>query len=204
MNDERMKELLDNADRAAGAPRFHPVSAAGIRRRLRRRRMVRLGVPAAAAAVLLVGAFLWTVCTRTREATPETPTPRIVALEERIQQLQAQTDATLRLVHDVLERDRAERHLAALEAKLASIGDPMKEIERQVDRAAFGMLYYADRLYNELHQTESAVEAYEEIIQVFPDNQWADVARERLSEIKKVRINKSEMKGATKWERQRV
>ena len=204
MSEERIKELLHSADAAAGAPRFDRVSAAGIRRRLRRRRVVTLGVPAAAAAVLLVGACLWTVFKRPRISTPETPPPRIVALAEQIEQLQAQTDATLRLVHEVLERDRAERHLAALEAELASIPDPMREIERQVDRAAFGMLYYADRLYNELSQTESAVEAYQEIIQVFPDNQWADVARERLSEIKKVRINKSEMKGETKCARQRV
>ena len=204
MSEERIRELLVSADETAGAPRFAPVCAAGIRRRIRRRRMVTLGLPAAAAAAVLVGACLWAVYTRTQGSRPDHSGQRIVALEEQIKQLQAQTDATLRLVHDVLERDRQERHLAALEAELAGIPDPMKEIERHVDRAAFVMLYSADRLYKELNETESAVEAYKEIIQVFPNNQWADVARERLSEIEKVRINKSEMKGETKCERQRV
>jgi hypothetical protein len=52
-----------------------------------------------------------------------------------------------------------------------------------------------------LNQTESAVAAYKEVIQLFPTNQWANVARERLSQIEQRRINKSdEQKGAPKWE----
>ena len=49
-----------------------------------------------------------------------------------------------------------------------------------MDKTAFLLIYQADRLYKELNQTESAVAAYKEIIQLFPTNRWADVARERL------------------------
>ena len=109
--------------------------------------------------------------------------------------MRAQTDATLRLVQEVLAKDRQERHLAALEAELASIPDPKVEIERQVDKTAFILVYQADRLYKELNRTESAVEAYKEVIQLFPKNRWADVARERLSQIEQRQINKSDTKG---------
>jgi outer membrane protein assembly factor BamD (BamD/ComL family) len=56
-----------------------------------------------------------------------------------------------------------------------------------VDKTAFLLIYQADRLYKELNQTESAVTAYQEVIQLFPDNRWAQVAKERLAEIGKHR-----------------
>jgi hypothetical protein len=204
VNEETIKDLLRRADVAAPAPSFGPVTAAHLRRRLHHRRIVALGMPAAAAAVVLVGAGLWHLKTGTR-VTPRAPEPIAVAeLESQIRELRAQSDATLKLVREVLERDRRERHLAAMEDELARIGDPMQEIQRQVDKTAFVMVYQADRLYKELNQTESAVEAYKEVIQLFPDNRWADVARERLSQIEKRQINKSDRKGEPKCGPQRV
>jgi tetratricopeptide (TPR) repeat protein len=155
-------------------------------------------VPLAAAAVILVGTGI--LITRTR---PEQPLPepqRIASLETQIEQLRAQTDATLRLVQEVLEKDRQQRRLASLEAELSSIPDPRLEIERQVDKTAFILVYQADKLYKELNQTESAVAAYKEVIQLFPKNQWADVARERLSKIERRQINKSDEEGEPRCE----
>lgn len=203
MNEEQIGRLLARADETAGEPRFGPVTVAGIRRQARRRRLVRGVAPMAAAAVVLVGVTLWGVCTQTQR--PEPPPQRIASLEEQVRQLQAQTDMTLRLVQEVLEKDRQERRLAALKAELASIPDPVKEIDRQVDKTAFILVYQADKLYKELNQTESAVRAYKEVIHLFPTNQWADVARERLSRIEERRINKSESeKGEAKCEPRNV
>lgn len=109
----------------------------------------------------------------------------MAALEEQVRQLQERTDATLRLVENVLAQDRRQRRLDDAEAELASAPDPMEQVQRQVDKAAFVLIYQADRLYRELNRTESAVAAYKEIIQLFPTNRWAEVARERLAEIDK-------------------
>ena len=183
MSDERLKELLQRADETAGAPVFRHPHTGEIRRRVFRRRLK-----------MTVGS----ICLRTERTPPQQP--RIATVETQLRQLQTQTDAVLKLVHEVIEKDRQKGQLAALEAELASIPDPAEEIERQVDKAAFVMLYQADRLYKELRQTESAVEAYREIIELFPENQWADVARERLSQIQKHRINKSKTEGERKCE----
>jgi TolA-binding protein len=158
-----------------------------------------VAVPVAGAAVVVIAASLWFVCTHQQAARPESSPQRIVSLEERVKQLQVQTDAALKLVQEVLERDRQARHTAALEAELASIPDPMAEIDRQLDKTAFVLVYQADRLYKELNQTESAVAAYKEVIQLFPKNRWADVARERLSEIEKHRSNQIDASGESKW-----
>jgi tetratricopeptide (TPR) repeat protein len=199
VNEEQIGQLLAKADETAGDPTFRRITTAGIRRRVRRRRLVRVAVPASLAAVLAVTAALSALSMLTRK--PQAAPQRIASLEEQVKQLQARTDVTLKLVQEVLERDRQDRRLAALETELASIPDPVREIDRQVDQTAFILVYQADKLYKELNQRESAVAAYKEVIQLFPTNRWATVARERLSQIEQPRLNKSENeKGEPKWQ----
>jgi hypothetical protein len=200
VREEQIKNLLQQADEAVGAAAFRRPDTGEIRRRVRRRQRMKFALPIA--AVLLLGAVVWSLCQRDKPPMPSEQ--RLATMEAQIEQLQAQTEEVLKLVHEVLQKDKQERRLAALEAELARIGDPAGEVEQQVDRTAFVMLYQADRLYKQLRRTESAVEAYKEIIQLFPENQWAEVARERLSEIKKHRINKSQTQGERKCERRSV
>jgi uncharacterized protein YoxC len=200
VNDERIRQLLRNADSDAGPPALGPIRIARLRQRVFRRRLVAAALPAA--AVVLIGTAVWNTYFRPHPGREQEQ--KIATLETQVRQLQAQTDAVLRLVREVAESDRRERRLDALETELAGIGDPMKEIERQVDKAAFVMVYEADRLYQQLNQTESAVEAYKEVIRLFPRNRWANVARERLSEIQEHRFNKAETEGETKCEPRNV
>jgi tetratricopeptide (TPR) repeat protein len=196
VSEEQIKKLLQEADVTARRPVFNPVAAGRIRQRIHRRRVMRSAGLTAAAAVVVVAATLWIVCMQRQKPQPEQQ--RIVSLEMQVRELQVQTNATLKLVQEVLEKDRQDRHLASLEAELSSIPEPMMEIERQVDKTAFLLVYQADKLYKELNQTESAVAAYKEVIQLFPKNRWADVARERLSQIEKRQINKSDKQGETR------
>jgi tetratricopeptide (TPR) repeat protein len=207
VNDQRIRALLEKADRAAGPPAYRRPTAAGIRRRLHRRRLVRLGMPALAAAGVLVATAVGVLCLRPEppQLQPPTEPQRIASLETQVRQLQTQTEAALKLVREVLERDRQDRRLAALQAELARIPDPRREMDAQADKTAFLLIYQADRLYKELNRTESAVAQYKEIIQLFPKNRWADVARERLAEIERHQINQSNpRKGAAPCESRNV
>jgi len=199
VNDEQIKSLLEDADRTAGPPQYGPIRAGEIRLRLRRRRSIAIAAPAAAAAVLLCGVALWNRRPHPQEPAAE-PQERIASLEEQVRQLQEQTETTMRLVQEVLAKERQERRLAALQAELASIPDPAQELQRQADKTAFTLVYQADRMIRELDQTESAVETYEQVIRLFPQSRSADVARERLAEIKNYRINKSPMEGESRCE----
>ncbi len=204
MNEERIKTLLQRADAVAGKPAFEGVCAAGIRRQIHRRRIIRTGGALAAAAVATFAFTLLAVSMGEKTRSPQPQPERIASLEEQVEQLKAQTDATLKLVQEVLEKDRRQRRLAALEAELASIPDPVQQMQQHVDKTVFLLIYQADRLYTELNQTESAVAAYKEVIQLFPTNRWAEVARERLSQIEQRQINKSEDKGEAKCEQRNV
>ena len=193
--EDKIKNLLQEADQTAGLPA--PVSAnlsSVVRHRAHRRHFINLAAPIAAAAVVLIAAGIWSITIRTAKTMQEQK--KFALLETQLQQLQAKTDAALNLIQAVLDEEQKQNQLAELdelgklEAQLASIPDPLEEIERQVDLTAFYLLGQADRLYRELNRTDSAVETYNRLIELFPKNRWAHEARERLSEIESKKFNK--------------
>ena len=202
MSEQEIEKLLQEADRAAGPPKRVRVDLVEILPRARRRRIVNMAGPMAAAAVLVLALGLWSITLRTPKTTPEQE--RIASLESQVKQLQARTDAAINLIQDVLEQERRQQRLNELEAELAGIPDPIEEMQRQVDKTAFILVYQADRLYRELNQTGSAVEAYNRVIRLFPENRWAQVARQRLAEIKSKKSDQTDSKGDLKWKPQNV
>lgn len=181
MTEDKIKNLLQEADRMAGQPAQARIDLSALRRRAGRKRLASLAGPIAAAAAIVTALGIWSFAIKAPE--PMHEQERIVTLETQVKQLMASTDAALALIHEVLEDERRRSRLEELEAELASIPDPLEEIRKQVDKTAFILVYQADRLYRELNETESAVETYKRVIRLFPRNQWAAVARERLSEI---------------------
>ena len=190
MTKDKIKNLLQKADKTAGTP-AHPsaVLLKAVRRRANQRRFARLAVPAAAAAVVLIAFGIWRLTGTPADQMYEQV--KVAALQAEIEQLQAQTDATLKLVREVLERQRRQRRIAELEAKLASIPDPLEEMQRQADKTAFTLVYQANRMYDELNQKDSAIQTYNRVIELFPKSKWADVARRRLAEIQNSLGNKN-------------
>ncbi len=186
MTEDEIKKLLQQADKTAGGIAPVRVNLSAIRRRAGRKNIIIMVAPLAAAAVLMVALSILALMFRTTEPTREQE--KIALLENQIKQLQARTDAALSLIQEVLDEERRQSRLDELQAQLASIPDPLEETRKQVDKTAFILVYQADRLYNELNQTDSAVENYNRVIKLFPENRWAKVARQRLSEIENRRI----------------
>jgi len=202
MIDDKLKNLLQKADSFAGPPDSVRIDISTLRRRTHHRHIKYSLAPLAAAAVLLIAVAIWKLPSRAPETT--TGQDKIVSLESQIKRLQASTDAAIDLIHQVLEQEKRQSQLNELQAQLASMPDPLEEIQQQVDKTAFILVYQADRLYRELNQTESAVETYKRVIELFPENQWAQVARERLAQIKEKQSYKIELKGNSKWKSQNV
>jgi len=189
MTEDKIKNLLQNADQTAGRPSPVSVNLSAVHRRADRRHFANFAVPVAAAAMLLIALGIWHLTTRTTGTTldPE----KIASIEAQVKQLQARTDAALKLIHEVLDEERRQRRLDELEAQLASIPDPLEEMQKQADKTAFILVYQANRMHQELNQKDSAVRTYNRVIQLFPQNRWAEVARQRLSEIENRKINKT-------------
>jgi TolA-binding protein len=204
MTEDKIKNLLQEADRMAGLPGAVSANLSAIVRRRAHRRHLRISLtaPLAAAAVILIAAGIWNLAIRTTEKTQDRE--KIVLLERQLEQLQTKTDAALNLIQEVLVAEQQKDSLDELEAQLASIPDPLEEIQKQVDKTAFILVYQAERLYRELNRTDSAVETYKRVIELFPKNRWAQVARERLSEIDSRKFNKIDLKGELKWKPETV
>ena len=204
MTEDKIKDLLQEADRMAGLPR--PVSAnlsTIVKHRAHRRHaLVSLIAPLAAAAVILIAAGIWNLAIKTSERAKDQE--KIVSLEKQLEQLQAKTDAAINLIQEVLIAEQKKQSLGELEAQLASIPDPLEKIQRQVDETASILVYQADRLYSELNRTDSAIETYYRVIKLSPKSRWAHKARQRLLEIESRKFNKIDSKGELKWKPQVV
>ncbi len=199
MTEDKLKNLLQKTDRIAGPPEPVSVKLSDIRRRAYHRRILYFKAPVAAAAIILIAIGILTVSIKTQ---PTDQHEKIASLESQIKQLQNSTDAAISLIHEVLEAEKRQNRLNELEIQLASMPDPLEEVQKQVDKTAFILVYQADRMYRELNQTESAVKTYKRVIQLFPENQWAQVARERLAQIKENQSGKTDLKGDSKWKLQ--
>jgi len=198
MTEDKIKNLLQEADRMAGLP--GPVSAnlsTVVRRRAHRRHLrISITAPLAAAAVILVAVGILSFTFRTTEKTKDQE--KIVLLEKQFEQLQAKTDAAVNLIQEMLVAEQKQYSLDELEAQLASIPDPLDEIQRQVDKTASILVFQADRLYR-AQRTDSAIETYNRVIDLFPKTIQAQKARQRLLEIESRKFNKIDSKGELKW-----
>lgn len=200
MREDEIKKLLQRADKTAGGPAPVHLNLSAVRRRANRRKIMTLFAPIAAAAVLMVAVGILVLNFRNTGPTQEQK--KIAALENQVKQLQARTDAAFNFIQQVLDEERRQNRLDKLEAQLASIPDPLEEVQKQVDKTAFILVYQADRMYRELNQTDSAIENYKRVIKLFPENRWAKVARQRLEEIENKKSDKSNSKGDLKWKPQ--
>ena len=75
---------------------------------------------------------------------------------------------------DYEELARLRRQLALLKAT-----DP---IDREIDEAIYVMMYDADTRLQD-GRRQSAIQTYKEVIRLFPDSRWAEIAKDKLNEI---------------------
>ncbi len=191
MSNERLQQLLREADAAFGDPRVGsadlPLKVRQLAKRQRRRRL--FGSAAAAVLVLSLSTVAWVNRSGRPSPAPapiladNSPKPLSAAeLQMQIERLRDEIRTGCQAVHEVLERQEVEQRLAALREQAEA--DPLKAVNDQLDRAALTTVYQADRMYHELNLRESAIASYERTIKLFPQTHWAQVAKDRLAELK--------------------
>ena len=116
------------------------------------------------------------------QAVPVADAQKIAQLEAEVRELRARTDRLLNLVQEVAQQRDRDRRIAEMKRELAGIPDPMDQVRAQVSQAAECMVRDGDRIWLERHQRQTAIARYQRVIELFPDNEWASVARQRLSQ----------------------
>lgn len=186
-----IEQLLRAADRAAAAPPAGPADLADrVRCRARRQRSLHAvgGTAAAAVIVLAVGVWWLTspggptaeapVVARSQPATQD----EVAQLRAEIAALRQEADAALALARQLAAERQRQDQMAALQ-RVIDGPDAVDEVRREMDQAAFTIVYQADRMLRELNLPESAIESYRQAIRLFPDSPSAEVARQRLAEL---------------------
>ncbi len=195
MNRDPVETLLRQADRAAGPPPGSPVDLADrVRRLARRRHRTQTAVRVAAAAALAVG-IGWAVSSATLRHGPgdrtvalppppvASPSPEEVdQLRSQFAQLRQEASELAAQIRGMIAIQEQWERLARMEQAVAGL-ESGEEIRAQMERAAFTIVYQADRMDRELGLRESALRAYREAIRLFPETSSAKVARDRLAEI---------------------
>ncbi len=199
MNEDRIRELLQQADRAAGPG---PGVADGLAGRVRlaagRRRVVRAVCAAAGVIVFIGGAALVATLAGDRQGVAQGAAEEgisdqeIARLRAEIEELRADVDMRITLIDEMIADRKQRQRLAAMERELAR-PDPLEEMQLAVEKTACIMVYRADILYNKHGLPESAIRDYRRTIELFPETHWAEVARKRLSQIETSKTNEGNL-----------
>lgn len=192
MPDERLEQLLQIADKAAGEPLYKSGNLSEIVHRRARKRRIKIIISPIAAVVLILAGLCFYTFMKNPQQKPLTP-EQIASLNAQIKDLNTRIDSTLKLVEEITARQRAQERLDELNAELASIPDPIEEMNQKIEKTAFILLYYTDKGYEEFNNAEDAEVAYWRVIELFPQTLSARLAKERLEKIRNNPVNKEKL-----------
>lgn len=195
MEPDLLGQLLRQADRMAGEPPPVPADLAGRVRRLarqRRRAHTRNALVAAGLAVA-IGALMRSHLPQHRE-----PAPAPVAGD--LDPSVAQQLLAIKTEADQLRARLLAEDPAAPPADPDSQAEPSDRpagrsfaetnpVEQELERAAYLIVYQAERYQRELGMPESAVASYRQTIELFPQTRAARTARDRLTQLEPVKGN---------------
>jgi hypothetical protein len=188
MTEDRLQNLLRDADDSfAAMPPDTRRLVRSVRSRALRRKYLKTSLSLAAAACLI---FVLCFALFLFERQKKTLSPQqLAALQQDIKRLNASADATLKLVTEVIERQNRIENLQRLNAQLTRYVDPYQQLRENLNKTAFILLDRADEDYKQFNDIDSAVEAYNRIVEFFPDTPSAEKAKQKLVEIQKEKIN---------------
>jgi hypothetical protein len=169
MSFDSLRELLHNADSTAPPLVVQDDLASAVRMRCARQRRVARRAVVTCGIVLVCASALWMrkPGQLTKQIARVDPVDCFIETD-----LHEQTAA--RMLQIVAEhRQGDERDLEA----------GIEDVQLQRDRAALVIVYQANRYASE-NRTDVAIAAYKRAIELFPQTHWAEVARQRLRELR--------------------
>jgi len=172
-------DLIQQADDAA-AKRQVQVDVQQIYVRDRHIRRTRQGLGLAAVLVLVLG-VVFSVFTQDKlEPVLSGEASSLVVLEAQADRLLARTGFLQEMDADVQKRLGLAARISSLETKMKQIKDPLDQVKVEVNKTARAMVMSANRFEDTPGLRREAIREYQKVMDLFPDNTWARVAKKRL------------------------
>jgi len=185
MNDESLKQLLEQADMCSTLPDIDTQCLSiAVRHKFRRQQQIRRRAVAACAAIVITTLFYGEHVYQVHQKQQQ-----IGSMQQQIQQLAQQTEATLKLVDEILAQQKQQDKLAALNCQLAAYTDSSESVQTEVNEAASILMFQADQLMKQSDRKDAAIEGYRRIIEYFPQTTAAQAAQQRLQQIQQTQTN---------------
>jgi hypothetical protein len=159
MNYDPLQDLIQKADASVAPPKRVEDLARQAPAIARRRRNTRRAMIGAACGCLFLSLFLL-------------PQSRTTRRTSELDQWDAEARSHQRQADELWQRER----LRILQAR-------HQLLQRELDQAAYAMVYQADRIANNPTLQPAAADFYQQVLTDFPNSAWAPIARERLAHL---------------------
>lgn len=192
MNDDRLEQLLEDADRSASPPKSNADLAQHVFRTARRRAVARQSIRLCGAAIL-AALVAWIVWSKPRpkiaidlgkpvSAHPTLVSSEIKQVKVELAELDSQASLHERTANAFLAFRRADRRKihADSERALLMTQNLQARLDEQRELAAYTIIERGDRLLRQSNDESAAAAAYRRAIELFPDSAQASIARQRL------------------------
>ena len=101
-------------------------------------------------------------------------------LRDEVDRLLAEADETMAVVKTMMQYEQQRKRLARIKRTIPPT-DPLQHMRLQIDQTGFILVRQADQMVIEFNVPAVAMASYRQVISLFPETRWADIARERLS-----------------------
>ncbi|MBN1795889.1 MAG: hypothetical protein JW804_04390 [Sedimentisphaerales bacterium] len=190
--EDRIQNILKKADQAAGKTTNIPSNLTDIiRLRAQRKHTTNAVFVTLFVSVPLAILGTWFLADRPTQIAHQDV--KIETIQHKVSQLEKSTETTLALIDKILDREERLRRIDELEAKVAKMDDSLNQVRLEFDKTAFILVNNANRMYDELDMKRPAIEEYKRIISLYPQSRWAEVAKQKLLEIKNEKNRKGDL-----------
>jgi hypothetical protein len=173
MSGNSLEKLLQEADVGGGEPRVGEDLPARVVLAADRRRLMRRVSGGAVAIILGLGIAMGVRVSNARY---------VERLRAEVMELRKEREWRMEMTMRLWEQERQWRRLMEARRKAAEM-DPMERVQEQVERAAFSMVYQADRMAEQMGLDRSAAKVYRQVCEDFPATHSAEIARQRLAKL---------------------
>lgn len=200
MNEQELQDLLRQLDQNTPTPPLTVDLAQRVNRKVHYRKRIRRAMATVGIIVICI-ASLGLLSVRQKATLEREPQAvigndqermnqsnqnthqQVAQLQTDVKRLEEQINERLAFIEKILERQEQRQGVAQLEQQLAALGDPLEELEQQVDQAALTIYYQANRKLHELNLKEEAIADFQKVIKLFPKSFWAEKAQEQLQQL---------------------